>query len=568
MRIKHYLFGLCMLGIVALFSSCSGTPDSAKLLNDESFLVFRIDAKQLYEKSGFAEDGKSKSEIKKIFKEMGGDDTKFITDLMDEPEKLGVNFAEPVFIGFSGDRDFEVRVVGSVADEGKMTEFFKTFADKVDMDNDVEEVDDYHCLLFDSHSVLVYNNSNFMMRFYDRRMDDPDEKNQVKDVKKLFEGDGSTKLLEDNDFQEMCSRGGVAQMLVRGKGLAELRDIDEVERDLPDGFELKDIAYLMELSIDKREAVLTGEFMPGSDVWKENLAKMDELFGAIQADFAQYISKENGAMMVNINGEKLLDMLKDLGVKKEMGSDWRMLSDLIGSISGDAAIGVNDISGLDRGKMPFISGYISTSNNKLISLVHDILEEDIRYSYSSKLDETSKDKYHLYDTDSEGQLLFGYDDGCSYFAFGGSDAKAFGKVKKAFEKSDIKGKGVYAFFNFAIFNTIKEMMSDYQAESKVGLEYLVKWFDYAEFYLEGDNLKFVMRVTSRDADKTPIEAILENLSSFVNDMMEAQEKARSIYDDYYPSFDDEYNWGDDDIPEEVKDAAEEAVEAVEEYSYN
>ena len=60
MRISHYFFGLCMLGIVALFSSCSGAPDSAKLLDEESFLVFRIDTRQFLEKSGFAEDGKAK----------------------------------------------------------------------------------------------------------------------------------------------------------------------------------------------------------------------------------------------------------------------------------------------------------------------------------------------------------------------------------------------------------------------------------------------------------------------------------------------------------------------------
>lgn len=547
-----------MLGIVALFSSCSGTPDSAKLLDEESFLVFRIDTKQLLEKSGFAEDGKAKSEIKKLLKEMGGDDTKFVTDLMDEPEKMGVNFADPMFIGFSGDRDFEVRVVGSVADDNNMTEFFNDFAKKADLDGKVKEVDDYRCLLFDSYTVLVYNSSSFMLRFFDSRMDDPDEKDQIKDAKKLFEGDGNSKLLEDNDFQEMCSRSGVAQMLVRGKGLAELRGSSELERELPEDLELKDFAYLMELSVDKREAVLTGEFLAGSDAWKKNVEQFMAAFGDIQAEYAEYISKENAALMLNINGEKLLDMLSDLGVKKNMGGDWRELRDLLGSINGDAAIGFDNLSALEEGSYPSISGYISTSDNKLISLVHDLLADEIEYSYSTRLDVSGTDKYHLYDTDGDAQLLFGYDDGCSYFAFGGSEAKAFGKVKKAFEKSDIKGKGVYAFFNFSLLKKIREMLSEYDYEDKVVLDYLSKLFDYGEFYLEGDNGKFVLRITNRDADKTPIEAMFENLYSFVVDMEEASRNSMKWFDENYSSYydddDDDYSWSADSVLE-----AEEAV---------
>ena len=564
MRISHYFFGLCMLGIVALFSSCSGAPDSAKLLDEESFLVFRIDTRQFLEKSGFAEDGKAKSELKKLLKEMGGDETKFVTDLMDEPEKMGVNFADPIFIGFSGDRDFEVRVVGSVADDNNMTEFFNDLAKKADLDGKVKEVDDYRCLLFDSHSVLVYNSSSFMLRFFDSRMDDPDEKDQIKDAKKLFEGDGSNKLLEDNDFQEMCSRSGVAQMLFRGKGLAELRGSTELERELPDDLELKDIAYLMELSVDKREAVLTGEFLAGSDEWKKNTEQFMAVFGDIQAEYAEYISKENGALMVNINGEKLLDMLSDLGVKKEMGGDWRMLRDLLGSINGDAAIGFDNLSALEKDGYPSISAYVSTSDNKLISLVHDLLADDIQYSYSTRLDVSGTDKYQLYDTDDDVQLLFGFDDGCSYFAFGGSEAKAFGKVKKAFEKSDIKGKGVYAFLNFSVFKTIKDVLDEYDYEEKVVFDYLSKLFDYGEFYLEGDNGKFVLRVTNRDADKTPIEAMFENIYSFVVDMEEASRKSMKWADEDYATYyddEDDYSWSADSVleaPEEVY--AEEAAE--------
>lgn len=530
MRTKIYIFGLCMMGMLALLSSCSKTPDSAKLLDEESFLVVRIDTRQLLEKSGLAEEGKAKSELKKFFKEGMGEDAKFITDLIDEPENIGIDFADPLFFAMSGDRDLEVRLVGSVADAEKMTSFFKELVKKADLDNRVKEVDGYHCLIFDEQSVLVYDRSNFMFCFYDESLDNSDESDVVDDVKTLFEGRTDNELLTDADFNEMCSRGGVAQLLVRGKGVAEMRSSRELTKELPDGCELEDIAMMMELTVDKGEAVLTGEMLPGSDAWKEFFEKNTAIYGDIKAEFAQYLSKENGVVMANIDGGKLYDLLSDAGIMQQLGrDDRRAVRDLLTAINGDIAVGLNDIKDLEEGDLT-ISGYISTSSNKLVELFCQILMAE---GASDVIEKTGADKYQLIERDYYGdiatQLLFGYDKGASYVVLGGKDASAFGKVKKAFQKSDIKGKGIYAFFNFGF---LKNIVGNMNGEDEVFVNYLISLFDYVEFYNEeGDGGKLLLRLVVKDKNKTPIEVMFENCYKFLSDMMDASRIEYRDYDD-------------------------------------
>ena len=550
MKIR-YLYALCMLGIVALFSSCSKTPDSAKLLDEESFLVVRIDTRQLLEKSGLAEDGKAKSELKKLFKEEMGEDAKFFTNMIDEPEKIGINFADPVFLAVSGDRDVEVRLVGSVADADIMTDFFKDVVKKADLDNRVKEVDGYHCLILDYNNALVYDDSNFMIRSFDHELDDSDEEEIVDDVKNLFESRTENDLLADEDFNEMCSRDGVAQMLIRGKGVAELKSSRDFERELPDGCELKDIAMMFEMTVDKGEAVLTGEMLPGSDAWKQFFEKNTAIYGDIKAEFAQYLSKENGVVMANIDGGKLFDLLSDAGVMEQIGrDDRRAVRDLLTAINGDIAIGLNDIRDLEDGDFN-VSGYVSTSGNKLVDF---ICQYFMSQGASEMLEKTGSDKYQLvqrnWDGDIEMQLLFGYDKGASYFVFGGEDVSAFGKVKKAFQKSDIKGKGIYAFFNFGF---LKNVAKDMSGQDKVFLDYLVSLLDYAEFYNEeGENGKLLFRLVVLDKDKTPIEVLFENCNKFLSDMMESQrieyEKYERMLEEVEEATeDDEYAYTPDSV---------------------
>ena len=530
MRTKLYIFGLCMMGMLALLSSCSKTPDSAKLLDEESFLVVRIDTRQLLEKSGLAEEGKAKSELKKFFKEGMGEDAKFITDLIDEPENIGIDFADPLFFAMSGDRDLEVRLVGSVADAEKMTNFFKELVKKADLDNRVKEVDGYHCLIFDDQSVLVYDRSNFMFCFYDESLGNSDESDVVDDVKTLFEGRTDNDLLTDADFNEMCSRGGVAQLLVRGKGVAEMRSSRELTKELPDGCELEDIAMMMELTVDKGEAVLTGEMLPGSDAWKKFFEKNTAIYGDIKAEFAQYLSKENGVVMANIDGGNLYDLLSDAGIMQQLGrDDRRAVRDLLTAINGDIAVGLNDIKDLEEGDLT-ISGYISTSSNKLVELFCQILMAE---GASDVIEKTGADKYQLIERDYDGdiatQLLFGYDKGASYVVLGGKDASAFGKVKKAFQKSDIKGKGIYAFFNFGF---LKNIVGNMNGEDEVFVNYLISLFDYVEFYNEeGDGGKLLLRRVVKDKNKTPIEVMFENCYKFLSDLMDASRIEYRDYDD-------------------------------------
>jgi hypothetical protein len=152
---------------------------------------------------------------------------------------------------------------------------------------------------------------------------------------------------------------------------------------------------------------------------------------------------------------------------------------------------------------------------------------------SDVIEKTGADKYQLIERDYDGdiatQLLFGYDKGASYVVLGGKDASAFGKVKKAFQKSDIKGKGIYAFFNFGF---LKNIVGNMNGEDEVFVNYLISLFDYVEFYNEeGDGGKLLLRLVVKDKNKTPIEVMFENCYKFLSDLMDASRIEYRDYDD-------------------------------------
>ena len=556
MNKKYLYYGLGgaavvgIVGVVLAFVLGSKVPKSARLLDENAMVVARIDAKQMIQKSGLADDGKAKAELEKLIKKYADDEAKFINDLIDDPGQTGIDFAEPMFVSASSGNDgSDVRFVGSVKSDKDLTKFLEDINEKSGSDDEIEEKDGYHCMLgFSSnygYSAFVYNDDFFMLRECHKSDGDKmDAEDVIDDVKDYFEGKKDNELLDDKSFKEMCKRDGVAQLLIRGKGLAEVKQIEQgFDEAFPDRYKLEDLAYLFDAQVNNGEVVLTGEFLPGSDVWEEKFKETEDFVGDIEAEYADYISKENAMLIVNLKGEKIAEQLKKGGMKKQMGSnDWKMLSDIIKSIDGDVAFALNKIA--DNG-IPSFNAYGHTVNNKLVSLLAEELED------ASTFNEQGTNKYSFKIPNLDMELLFGYDKKSSYFVFGQDNLKAFGKANKAFSKDDIKGRGIYAFFNFSVLNKFDKLLDNSAGAdaplAKTAFKFLDKMFDYAEFYFE-NNKKFVLRLVSEDKDQTPIETLFANLGSFISDMQDAQQEAgrlrQKAYSDYYRS--DSYDSYDSD----------------------
>lgn len=574
MNKKHLYFGiggavLCLVGVLVAFLACNRVPKNARLLDENAIVVVKIDPKQMMKKSGLAGDSKAKDELQKLIKKYAKDEAKFINELIDDPGKTGFDFSDPMFFSFSGgDSEQDVRFVGSVKDDKDLTKFLEKLNEKSGGDVEIEESDGYHCLLDYSYeggySALVYNDDYFMYRGYRKwgsgKESKMDAEDIIDDVKDIFEGKNDNKLLDDDAFKKMCKRDGVAQLLVRGKGLADIKGLEkQLGEALPDGCELADISYLLDTEINDGEVVVTGEFLLGSDEWEKAFKESEEYFGEINAEYADYISKDKAMLVVNLNGEKIVDKVGDTDAKKEMGSRyWKIFSEIFETINGDIAFVLNDIS--DNSDIPTISAYAHTQNNKLISFIANALEED-----GAPVESNGKNSYTV-DLPKNGTLLFGYDNKASYFVMGQNSPKAFGKVKKPFEKGDIKGRGIYAFFNFAVLSKLDKIIDETAEDEapliKVAFKYLDKLFDYAEFYFE-NNQKFVLRLVSENKDQTPIEVMIENLNKFITDIMDAEEEAYKIRQRYRDRVESDYYSYEytDSVSEYSYDAAEKVEEA-------
>ena len=490
MNIKklYQLAGLALL-ILAL-ASCSKAPKHVKLIPDNAMMVVKIDAKKVIDASGAANNDKLKKFIEKNLKdsEMSSEAKKLAQEIVDNPLNAGIDLMQPLFIFVDNSGKEAPVLVGAVDNKNKLTEMLNTLA----KESGAEKVSEKEKLnVFVNNNVAVFFDAD--MLYITAIEAGADVNKMAKAVQAKFEADEKNSMAANEDMNKLFEKQGMMQMLVSGAALENLPQTSNTKNTLPQGLELKDASYIVDLDMKKGTGTLSYEILAKSDKWKQIIDKGDKLAQPIKGRFADYVEKDGIALFANMNGQETLNFFKEMGADKEMDKNSKeMFEKVIGSLDGDMVLSLTGFN-VER-KMPELFAYITTKDASLVDLVAQI---------TGGAKKQGDNKYEL-ELGDNFYLNFGMKENATYFCLGNAES-AFAKAKAPFKKEDIKGAGSYFYANAAFLNKFASQMNGPQAENALEL---MKQLDYAEVTYAGKG-KAAMNVYTKDKDHTLLELLID-----------------------------------------------------------
>lgn len=545
--------------LVLLLASCNKVPKYAKMIPDDASVVVRLDVKKASENSKIGENKTVKDKIIKAIKDadMGRSARNKMEEIIDDPTKSGVDFSDPVmlYVAKDGDKD-DVGLLGSVKDKDAFADFLNTLSKEGDGDGVEDAKKDFSYMILDTNTGIFFNEDFFLLT--DITSDKDKQEDDIDDIKKEFEDDGSSHSMADNpDMKAMCKKEGILQVLVEGRGLAEEKNVsDNFEDGLPSGVKLDDFSYLVDFNTEAGDATLSGEILSDSEAWKNYIAQYDEVFGNLGTSLNKYMSSDGLCAIVNINGDKLYDLLKDFGYTKKMSdsADGKTYLKMLRSINGDAVMNLSDYDVFGDNKKIDGGLYISTNNN---TIVNDFKKES---KNKNGFETTGTDRYsialggggyiddygnYVEPTEPSLYMNFGYKSGVSYFAMNDKKDKA-GEPKNVLPEEFFKGKKAYFYISSQLLKPAKDGMekevedkekAGYQtADEKTSLD-IIKAFieniDYIEGYYEGGG-KSTLRLVMKDNKVDPLSALLDvfmDIAEEASKMAEEEPSADVALDD-------------------------------------
>lgn len=579
--------------LVLLMASCNKVPKYAKMIPDDASVVIRMDVKKASENGKLGDNSTLKDKIVKAMKDadMSRSARDEIEEIIDDPTKSGIDFSDPLmFYVTQGDDNSENGgLLGTIKDKDDFTEFLNALSKEGDGDGVEDAKKDFSYIMIGNNTGLFYNKDFFLLT--DISYDKDKQEDDIDDIKKEFEKDKSSHSMADNpDMKTMCKKDGIMQVLIEGKGLAEQKGFsDEFEEGLPSDVKLDDFAYLIDFNTEAGDATLTGEIISNSDGWKNYIAKYDQTLGNLGTGLNNYMSADGACAMVNVNGDKLYDLLKDFGYTKKMNdsADGKTFLKILRSINGDV---VFNMSSFDFSDYKKVDGglYITSDNNSIVNEMKDEVKNQPGF------ESTGNDRYAVplggggY-TDEYGNtvttpstdfyLNFGYKSGVSYFAFNNKKDKV-AEAKNALQSSLYNGKKCYVYLSSELLKPAKESAEKSMKEaesqgystasSKAGVKVLktiIEDVAYIEAYYEGGG-KSTIRLVMKDSKVDPLSVFMdiiaddgENLfdigfgnsnnvaavadTDFVDSVAVDSTAGYDDYNSYEDNSYDEYGGGDD-----------------------
>lgn len=541
--------------IVLMLASCNKVPKYAKMIPDDASVVVRLDVKKASENSKIADNAEVKDKIIKAIKDadMGRSARNKMEEILDDPTKSGVDFSDPVMLYIANDGDNnDVGLLGSVKDKDDFADFLNTLSKEGDGDGVEDAKKDFSYIMIDTHTGIFFNKDFFLLT--DISSDKDKQEDDIDDIKKEFENDNSSRSMADNpDMKTMCKKDGVMQILVEGKGLAEEKGVSDAFGDgLPSGVKLDDFAYLVDFNTEAGDATFTGEVISNSDAWKNYIAQYDETLGNLGTSLNNYMSSNGLCAIVNIDGDKVYDLLKDFGYTKKMNgsSDGKTFLKMLRSVNGDIVMNLSDYDVFSNNKKLDGGLYISTENN---SIVNDLKDEA---KNNSGFETTGNDRYAIaiggegyiddygnYIEPSEPSMYmnFGYKSGVSYFALNEKKDKT-GEVKEVLPAEMYKDKKAYFYMSSQLFKPAKESLEKEVKDGENGgnqmtdaqtaldmIKAILENVDYVEGYYEGGG-KSTVRLVMKDKSVDPLSALLDAIFDLSEEVAKMAETEPSDYD--------------------------------------
>ena len=295
---KRISFVMTLLAAMLLLASCSKN-QSASLIPEDALMVMRFDVTKMQEQSGM-NDGKSelKKRIREFIKDADMDKELRIRllEIVDDPTASGIDFTEPIYFYFAGDmeRKVDLGFVATMADQGSFKDLLKAILEE-DGDLELEEAEG-GVQYVNMHGTALIFSSDWV---YAGQASDIEET-----VAELQERASSSKNFANTPaFAKLEKKDGLAQMLFLGAGIEAMntREVKEakkaINKMLPEGAELKDVASLTDFTLGDGELLISAETVPLSDAWQEYIDKTDKTALDFTKEQCKYVSGEPSASL-------------------------------------------------------------------------------------------------------------------------------------------------------------------------------------------------------------------------------------------------------------------------------
>jgi len=493
-----------MLVAVVLLASC-GKKDAANLIPEDALWVMRLDVAKMQEQMGMNDDKSDfKDQVKEIIDEMGLDKElrEKVLDIIDDPTASGIDFTEPVYAYVSASRkDISGGVVGTMANEGDLTDLLNMALEEGNGNKELEETDGVKYVIAKG-AAFAYCADWFFVG------PTKDIEETIAELKERADGKGN---ISGNDaFQKMTQKDGLVQMLFLGEGVESVlseREMKELKKALPDDVELKDIATLADLVLGDGELLFTAEVLPLSDGMEDYIAKSDKMAKTIDKEQAEYVSGHAFNVFLNFDAEELFEAMVPT-LKEMMGSDaLAQVEEIAKTLDGTAAI---EVYGIDDEGQPAVYAYVGTENNELLqTLLPNLGDSLVAFGDNQYLIPIMKYDWFSEQYEQVSTAATGFQNGQTYYA--ANPEFVMEAPDDPFPAKELKGKGIYMRFNFGCISDYAGQVGEEQAEL---IERITDVYDYAELYYEGDG-KSVLRITTKSKKTNPVEALFKLLQEYI-----------------------------------------------------
>lgn len=467
MRNLSYLL-VVALALVLSLASCSNKPKYAGMIPENTVAIVRVNLMKVAEHSSESGDILSQK-IKDGFKNnsMPVEQREKLMKAIDHPEDMGIDLRDPVLVCIGNNKDLkEVTLLATIHDAAKFEEFLKLARNE---NREVKTKGEVK-YLFDEDVVVGFNDDALCI------VPAHNETDGAAKVEKILSGQSTMK---DSKFvDKLMDCDGDAQVLVIGEVYAMVPDAALLNKSFPAGLNMKDVALLSDIDMDRGEIDLDYEILTASKEWEDYIDECDKICGKIKGDYAGNVSKDGLVMMANIDGPKMLEQIEKNKEIQALGKEAvDIVKNIYGSISGDVAVSVAGYN--EALKMPGVTLYAKTKDDAISGLLTPFMP---------LLGENAKS---------------GYQDGSTYVTIATANAPLAG-VSNAFSKGDVDDKHFYLYFNFSLLRTIAMANGGSSSE---GMFVAAALLDEMEIDYKGDG-KGEMDLKFREKSKYPIETLI------------------------------------------------------------
>lgn len=340
---------LLLLPLVALLlSSCSGTPDTARLIPKDAVLVVGFNMKDFASQADMGDQEDATATLEKLLKseDVSAKTREKLLEMWEDPSETGFDFSETMFFFASESYANHFAIVGGVSDEDDLKDFLEVMA-KEDACSKARKYSDLNYSIF-GRNVLVFDDDFFVfteITWQQREKgDDIDDAARlaVDEAKTLFTQKKEKSMADNEQFAELCSRDGFMNLFFNGKGL---EDNPRTERELAafekqTGFRIQDYDILATLATDKGEVVLEAELMGTTEAAQQKLEELGKNTQTIQGSYLSYLDANAILTMAfGNNGKAQVDLLNKSGLLGEMcDSEYQaIVGELLKNLNGDVA---------------------------------------------------------------------------------------------------------------------------------------------------------------------------------------------------------------------------------------